>query len=425
MSDVTEGPGWWLASDGKWYPPDPSAHLDQPVPPSTDSTGPADVGPPNQFGVPSRKTNRRVIDVAIAVVAVALAIVIFRAVTSRPSTQGASNVASSAAGIPFVGLQWNAPVHVDPFDDQNAEVPLVAISCLSTSFCMTIDSEGNAFEFNGTSWNAVGKADTGISDKSGAGLAAITSLSCASPSSCMAMDGQGRAFHYVGSTWSAPVVVFQGRPLSGSSVIEAGVSTVSCPAISFCMAANSSGVTNSWNGATWGSPPALKLSASSILGGGINSVSCPTTQFCMSADTSGHVYQWLHGTWSGPSNVDSKANNFSPSQDNPTGFGDVTCPAADSCIAVDSNNRFFTWDGHTWSSEVANGSVIASITCPTSSFCLAGTESTDYLTWANGSWSNPSVNSQTDYLGIVSCASAQFCVGVDQGGNALVGNASK
>lgn len=22
MSDVTQGPGWWIASDGKWYPPE-------------------------------------------------------------------------------------------------------------------------------------------------------------------------------------------------------------------------------------------------------------------------------------------------------------------------------------------------------------------------------------------------------------------
>ncbi len=25
MSDVSQGPGWWLASDGKWYPPEQSA----------------------------------------------------------------------------------------------------------------------------------------------------------------------------------------------------------------------------------------------------------------------------------------------------------------------------------------------------------------------------------------------------------------
>jgi hypothetical protein len=26
MSDVSQGPGWWLASDGKWYPPESESH---------------------------------------------------------------------------------------------------------------------------------------------------------------------------------------------------------------------------------------------------------------------------------------------------------------------------------------------------------------------------------------------------------------
>ncbi len=33
MSDTSQGPGWWLASDGKWYPPE-------------QWTGPPDTGPP-------------------------------------------------------------------------------------------------------------------------------------------------------------------------------------------------------------------------------------------------------------------------------------------------------------------------------------------------------------------------------------------
>jgi hypothetical protein len=32
MSDVSQGPGWWLASDGKWYPPQ-SASVAAPPPP--------------------------------------------------------------------------------------------------------------------------------------------------------------------------------------------------------------------------------------------------------------------------------------------------------------------------------------------------------------------------------------------------------
>ena len=31
MSDAPQGPGWWQASDGKWYPPDDSAATPAPV----------------------------------------------------------------------------------------------------------------------------------------------------------------------------------------------------------------------------------------------------------------------------------------------------------------------------------------------------------------------------------------------------------
>jgi hypothetical protein len=34
MSEKSEGPGWWIASDGNWYPPElhPSVRAQQPVP---------------------------------------------------------------------------------------------------------------------------------------------------------------------------------------------------------------------------------------------------------------------------------------------------------------------------------------------------------------------------------------------------------
>lgn len=43
MSDVPAGPGWWEASDGKWYPPE-AVPGDQPVPTP---------GPPPDFEPPS------------------------------------------------------------------------------------------------------------------------------------------------------------------------------------------------------------------------------------------------------------------------------------------------------------------------------------------------------------------------------------
>ena len=45
MSDTSQGPGWWLASDGKWYPPESAP----PPPPSSPPPQPSTVAvPPTQ-----------------------------------------------------------------------------------------------------------------------------------------------------------------------------------------------------------------------------------------------------------------------------------------------------------------------------------------------------------------------------------------
>jgi hypothetical protein len=40
MSEVSGGPGWWQASDGKWYPPEQHPNYRPPVPGSPPPTGP-------------------------------------------------------------------------------------------------------------------------------------------------------------------------------------------------------------------------------------------------------------------------------------------------------------------------------------------------------------------------------------------------
>jgi hypothetical protein len=47
MSDYSQGPGWWQASDGKWYPPDDAPPPAAPGP----FTAPA-AGAPPAYGVP-------------------------------------------------------------------------------------------------------------------------------------------------------------------------------------------------------------------------------------------------------------------------------------------------------------------------------------------------------------------------------------
>ncbi|MCU1497148.1 MAG: Postacrosomal sheath domain-binding protein [Acidimicrobiales bacterium] len=48
MSDVSQGPGWWQASDGKWYPPESATPT---APPFAAPTAPP-AGPPPGFGAP-------------------------------------------------------------------------------------------------------------------------------------------------------------------------------------------------------------------------------------------------------------------------------------------------------------------------------------------------------------------------------------
>lgn len=43
MSDVSQGPGWWQAADGKWYPPAPPT---PPVPPAFQQPAPPAYGAP-------------------------------------------------------------------------------------------------------------------------------------------------------------------------------------------------------------------------------------------------------------------------------------------------------------------------------------------------------------------------------------------
>ncbi|WP_421119959.1 hypothetical protein ACE2AJ_00945 [Aquihabitans daechungensis] len=44
MSDTSQGPGWWQASDGKWYPPEQA--------PGAGPAGPPPGGPPPGYGTP-------------------------------------------------------------------------------------------------------------------------------------------------------------------------------------------------------------------------------------------------------------------------------------------------------------------------------------------------------------------------------------
>lgn len=45
MSDTSQGPGWWQANDGKWYPPQSGATITQPAIPSMPAGSDSPLGP--------------------------------------------------------------------------------------------------------------------------------------------------------------------------------------------------------------------------------------------------------------------------------------------------------------------------------------------------------------------------------------------
>jgi hypothetical protein len=52
MSDVSQGPGWWQASDGKWYPPELHPHYAPPPPPAAATQPPPSAPAAPNWGQP-------------------------------------------------------------------------------------------------------------------------------------------------------------------------------------------------------------------------------------------------------------------------------------------------------------------------------------------------------------------------------------
>ncbi len=96
---------------------------------------------------------------------------------------------------------------------------------------MAVDGQGNALDYNGSSWS------TSVIDP-----VSIFSVSCPTTSFCVAVDGEGNALIYDGSSWS-------------TNEIDPGTSvySVDCPSTAFCAAVDQEGnaITYGWVSASY------------------------------------------------------------------------------------------------------------------------------------------------------------------------------
>jgi hypothetical protein len=122
------------------------------------------------------------------------------------------------------GTSVSGPDAIDQSNNETSEsgYGLPSMSCVSESFCATIDGSGNAFILNGSTWSAPESIDNNVQ---------LDSVSCASSTFCAAVDAEGNALTYNGSTWTSP------QDIDSANTIN----SVSCASESFCVAVNNQG----------------------------------------------------------------------------------------------------------------------------------------------------------------------------------------
>jgi hypothetical protein len=324
---------------------------------------------------------------------------------------------ASGSAFRWNGASWSAPDRIEtgPYLDDGYDMHL---SCVSAAFCLAVDTNGNSFTYNGTKWSPAANI----------GLDAAT-VSCATPTFCMAAAA-GQSAIFSGSAWSAPVTI------SNTDQIEA----LSCPSDSFCMAVSAVGLAYTYSTSGWS---ASADAASPIP---LVQVSCASTTFCVAVSSTGRAY-FYNGSWAGPAIL-----NASGSMD------DVTCPIGTTfCLALGSNGSYYTTHGGaTWTGattlDAGNASVGScasatscmvtfgtrifvlggtswkqsaapagplhgftySVSCPTRSYCVAVDWSGAYLVYNGKTWSSPqTIGSQASAVDSVSCSSPDFCMAVD------------
>ncbi len=192
---------------------------------------------------------------------------------------------------------------------------LNSVSCPSQNFCMAVDSNGNAFTYNGSVWSTAVAFDPSTN---------VKAVSCPSSNLCVAGDVNGYVFTYNGSSFGS------GKLVDTSGGNNYSVASISCPVPNFCMAIDQGGNALSFNGLSWTTPTLIVPDYSSL-----STISCPSSSFCLATiNTSGgssyfgYVVMYSNGVWSSPQSVDTTGNAVVAG----------ACPSIAFCIAGDDGN---------------------------------------------------------------------------------------
>lgn len=328
---------------------------------------------------------------------------------------GAFAMSLVGASPALAATNWSTPTQVDsttaivpgfPFSPEPKpfeEVPsgLTRVSCASSSFCVAVDSGGNAFIYNGSTWSApemIAPGSVACGTKTCSEY--LDSVSCPSSSFCVAVSTEGNAFMYDGSSWSAPEAIDpEGSPQS-----------VSCASAMFCAVVDGNDNALTYNGTSWTAPKRIDGEGNAFQF--LSSVSCPSASFCATVDSGGHVLDYNGTSWSAPVEVDSSE------------IVGISCVSSSFCVAVDPNRNALILNGttvvRTSPLDTPSDFGLDPLSCATESFCVVGDDEGNVLHYDGSSWSGPESLGGGGSVASVSCPSASFCAAVERPGLASI-----
>lgn len=267
----------------------------------------------------------------------------------------------------FAAPAWSGAVKL-------AEGAAIAhVWCVSSSFCMAISAQGQAFELSDGSWNELALG------------APVSSLSCSSASSCQAVGPQGRAWSFDGSAWSQVESVGRGR------------TALSCaPGTRFCLMTDENGAARRYTSGVW---------EETLIAGPepFGALDCASEAFCASVGD-GEAATFNGTSWASPSPFAGASGER---------FSSVSCPSARFCAAV-SPNDVATFDGREWSVAAKDaGAQLVSVSCSSEGFCAALGAKGATLVYSAGAWKSSKsltgASSELASFDAISCAGDDFC----------------
>jgi hypothetical protein len=238
-------------------------------------------------------------------------------------------------------------------------------------------------------------------------------IDCPTSTGCVALLADATSVDLTGTTWSAPIPVENVERADGPDGLA-------CVSLTWCVAIDGLNRALVYDGQRWSTPVRIEPVARAT----IDTISCASSTFCVAGDSNGDASIYHGQNWSKPTPVADSS-----------GLAGISCPAAGLCFAVDAeSSEVFRYDHGRWSisadlniSTPQGGSEpnsLEAISCGSRDFCVVLDDFGEAFTY-DGKWSSSAhtFDAIEDEDAELSCTPFLTCVAVDDSDDVVVDQA--